>query len=67
MLFKYFKNALDNLAYNTFLKKLIGLLFHKSSVKNVHKRMNIYVVVRTLYGYALQCQIVSTKEDNDTF
>ncbi|UTO29110.1 NADPH-dependent FMN reductase [Bartonella harrusi] len=58
------KNALDNLAYDTFLNKPVGLISHGSTTKKCAQPCeHLLPVVRTLYGYALQCQIASAKED----
>ncbi|WP_246257458.1 NADPH-dependent FMN reductase [Bartonella gabonensis] len=47
-----FKNALDHLTYNAFLNKPVGLIFHGSTIQNVHNRVRIYCrSVRTPYGY----------------
>ncbi|WP_256460920.1 NADPH-dependent FMN reductase [Bartonella machadoae] len=58
------KNALDNLAYDAFLNKPVGLISHGSAAKKCAQPCeHLLSVVRTLYGYALQCQIASAKED----
>ncbi|WP_375622831.1 MULTISPECIES: NADPH-dependent FMN reductase [unclassified Bartonella] len=58
------KNALDNLAYNAFLNKPVGLISHGSTAKKCAQPCEYLLpVVRTLYGYALQCQIASSNED----
>ncbi|PIT71144.1 NADPH-dependent FMN reductase [Bartonella tribocorum] len=58
------KNALDNLSYNAFLNKPVGLISHGSAAKRCSQPCeHLLPVVRTLYGYALQCQVASAKED----
>ncbi|EJF80108.1 hypothetical protein MCO_00325 [Bartonella sp. DB5-6] len=58
------KNALDNLAYDAFLNKPVGLISHGSTAKKCAQPCeHLLPVVRTLYGYPLQCQVASSKED----
>ncbi|WP_156850566.1 NADPH-dependent FMN reductase [Bartonella refiksaydamii] len=58
------KNALDSLAYDAFLKKPVGLISHGSTAKKCAQPCeHLLPVVRTLYGYPLQCQVASSKED----
>ncbi|WP_375621749.1 MULTISPECIES: NADPH-dependent FMN reductase [unclassified Bartonella] len=58
------KNALDNLSYNAFLNKPVGLISHGSTAKKCAQPCEHLVpVVHTLYGYTLQCQIASSNED----
>ncbi|WP_208433643.1 NADPH-dependent FMN reductase [Bartonella taylorii] len=58
------KNALDSLAYDAFLKKPVGLISHGSATKKCAQPCeHLLSVVRTLYGYVLQCQVASSKQD----
>ncbi|WP_273759118.1 NAD(P)H-dependent oxidoreductase [Bartonella sp. ML70XJBT.G] len=58
------KNALDHLAYDAFLNKPVGLVSHGSTIKKCAQPCeHLLPVVRTLYGYPLQCQIASSKQD----
>ncbi len=58
------KNVLVNLSYNAFLNKPVGLISHGSSAKRCTQPCeHLLPEVRTLYGYALQCQISSSNED----
>ncbi|WP_375673381.1 NADPH-dependent FMN reductase [Bartonella sp. TS82HLJMH] len=56
------KNALDNLDYDAFWDKAVGLLSHGSTAKNALLSCEYLVpVVHTLYGHVLQYQVVSAK------
>lgn len=58
------KNAIDNLAYDAFLDKAVGLVSNGSSAKKCTIPCEHLVpVVRTLYGYPLQCQVAACKDD----
>ncbi|CDO47655.1 NADPH-dependent FMN reductase [Bartonella henselae] len=58
------KNALDHLTYDAFLRKPIGLISHGSTVQKCAQPCeHLLPVVRTLYGYPLQCQVTSAKQD----
>ncbi|WP_142416089.1 NADPH-dependent FMN reductase [Bartonella massiliensis] len=58
------KNALDHLTSNAFFHKPVGLISHGSSIKKCAQPCeHLLLVVQTLYGYALQCQIASSNKD----
>ncbi|MBI5614217.1 NAD(P)H-dependent oxidoreductase [Candidatus Gottesmanbacteria bacterium] len=58
------KNALDNLYYDAFCNKPVALVSNSSSIRNcAHPCEHLRLVVRTLYGYALQSQIGTSSED----
>jgi len=58
------KNALDNLAYDAFRNKPIALVSNSSSIRNcAHPCEHLRLVVRALYGYALQTQIGTANSD----
>ncbi|WP_019221002.1 NADPH-dependent FMN reductase [Bartonella senegalensis] len=58
------KNALDYLTYDAFLRKPIGLISHGSTAKRCAQPCeHLLPVVRMLYGYPLQCQVASAKQD----
>ncbi|MDO8658131.1 MAG: NADPH-dependent FMN reductase [Candidatus Levybacteria bacterium] len=58
------KNALDNLHYDAFRNKPVALVSNSSSIRNVdHPCEHLRLVVRALFGYALQCQIGTVNTD----
>lgn len=58
------KNALDNLPFDAFRNKPIGLVSNGSGVRNSsHPCEHLRLVVRALYGYVLQSQIGTGNED----
>lgn len=58
------KNALDNLYFDTFRNKPVALVSNSSSIRNVdHPCEHLRLVVRALFGYALQCQIGTVNTD----
>lgn len=57
------KNALDNLRYNSFQNKPVGLVTNASNLRNTIACEHLRSVVRTLYGYATQTQ-VGTQDDD---
>ncbi|MBX4335969.1 NADPH-dependent FMN reductase [Bartonella raoultii] len=58
------KNALDHLAYDAFLRKPVGLISHGNTAKKCTQPCeHLLPIVRTLYGYVLQCQVASARED----
>ncbi|MDD9334305.1 MAG: hypothetical protein PV354_11875, partial [Bartonella sp.] len=55
---------LDHLAYDAFLNKPVGLIFHGSTTKKCAQPCeHLLLVVRTLYDHTLQCQVASARED----
>ncbi len=60
------KNALDNLYFDAFRNKPVALVSNSSSIRNVdHPCEHLRLVVRALFGYALQCQIGTVNTDYD--
>lgn len=57
------KNSLDNLGSDAFKNKHIGLVSNVGGAGNMQACEHLRSVVRSLYGYALQTQIVTTEED----
>lgn len=58
------KNALDQLHYDAFRNKPVALVSNSSSVRNAaHPCEHLRLVVRALYGYALQSQIGTADAD----
>lgn len=58
------KNALDNLYYDAFKNKPVALVSNSSSIRNcAHPCEHLRLVVRALYGYALQSQIGTADSD----
>jgi NAD(P)H-dependent FMN reductase len=57
------KNALDNLGSDAFKNKHVGLVSNAGGIGNMQAAEQLRSVVRALYGYALQTQIVTTEED----
>lgn len=58
------KNALDNLQGDAFRNKPVGLLSHASGERSgVTGCEHLRSVVRTLYGYALQTQVITASSD----
>lgn len=58
------KNALDNLYYDAFRNKPVALVSNGSSLRGTSTPCeHLRSVVRTLYGYALQSQIITGSED----
>jgi len=58
------KNALDNLHFDAFRNKPVALVSNSSSIRNVdHPCEHLRLVVRALFGYALQCQIGTAETD----
>lgn len=61
------KNALDHLWYDAFRNKPVALLSHGSSIRRCSQPTeHLQTVVRTMYGYNLQTQIGTTKDDYKT-
>jgi NAD(P)H-dependent FMN reductase len=61
------KNALDNLGSDAFKNKHVGLVSNAGGMGNMQAVEQLRSVVRALYGYALQTQIVTTEEDYTVF
>lgn len=60
------KNALDNLFFDAFRNKPVALVSNSSSIRNcAHPCEHLRLVVRALYGYALQSQIGTASGDYD--
>ena len=58
------KNTLDNLYADAFRNKAVALVAHGHSARNAIKACeHLRGVVRTLYGYSLQTEIGTGKED----
>ena len=57
------KNALDNLGADAFKNKPVGLVSVAGGMPSVQALEHLRSVVRTLYGYGLQTQIGTSKED----
>lgn len=58
------KNALDNLYYDAFRNKPVGLVSHSSNARNcIVPSDHLRVVVRALFGYPTQAQIGTTNDD----
>lgn len=58
------KNAIDCLAYDTFREKPVGLISHGAGAKRcTQSAEHLVPVVRTVYGYALQTQVASSRSD----
>ncbi|WP_244427580.1 NADPH-dependent FMN reductase [Bartonella queenslandensis] len=58
------KNTLDNLTHNAFLNKPVGLIPHGITTKRCAQPCeHLLPVMRTLYGYALQCHVAFSNED----
>ncbi len=61
------KNALDNLYYDAFRNKPVALVSNGSSLRGTSTPCeHLRSVVRTLYGYALQSQIITGNENYGT-
>lgn len=60
------KNALDNLGSDAFKNKHVGLVSNAGGGGNIQAVEQLRSVIRSLYGYALQTQIVSTEDDYTT-
>ncbi len=58
------KNALDNLYYDALRNKPVALVSNSSSIRNcAHPCEHLRLVVRAMYGYALQSQIGTANDD----
>lgn len=57
------KNALDNLGDEAFKNKPVGLISNAGGMGNTQACEQLRSIVRSLYGYALQTQIVSSEDD----
>ncbi|MCA9371528.1 NAD(P)H-dependent oxidoreductase [Candidatus Woesebacteria bacterium] len=58
------KNALDNLHFDTFRGKWIGLVGNGGSIRADHVQLvHLRQVVKTLYGYTLQTQVGTCAQD----
>lgn len=57
------KNALDNLGSDAFKNKHVGLVSNSGGAGNIQAVEQLRSVVRSLYGYSLQTQIVTTGSD----
>jgi len=57
------KNALDNLGSDAFKNKHVGLVSNAGGGGNIQAVEQLRSVVRSLYGYSLQTQIVTTEGD----
>lgn len=57
------KNALDNLAYDAFRNKVIGIVSCAGGGRIPNANEHLSTVVRTMYGYSTQTHIASCYED----
>ncbi len=58
------KNALDNLKWDAFRKKWVGLVGNTGGMRSDAAALNhLRQVVNTLVGYGLQTQVTTNKED----
>lgn len=57
------KNALDNLGSDAFKNKHVGLVSNGGGGGNIQAVEQLRSVVRSLYGYSLQTQIVTSSDD----
>ncbi len=57
------KNALDNLPYDAFKNKPVGLVSNGGMRNGAHPCEHLRLVVRALYGYVLQSQIGTGEKD----
>ena len=55
---------IDCIPFDTFRDEPVGLLSHGSGAKRCSQPAeHLDLVVRTVYGHALQCQVASSKSD----
>lgn len=58
------KNALDNLHYDAFRGKFVGLVGNAGSIRADHVQVvHLRQVVKTLFGYTLQTQVETCEDD----
>lgn len=57
------KNALDNLPSDAFKGKIVGLVSNAGGMPNTQPVEHLRSIVRTMYGYTTQTQIVTSEDD----